>query len=78
MAIVFTGLSREKAWCNRRNGVRADGEVSNPYFALRIDPLTGSISKLVDRRSGKELLHPDRYGGNELVLEEEKIRIWKG
>lgn len=49
-----------------------EGEVSNRFFTLGIDPASGSISKLVDRRSGKTLLAPGRYGGNELVLEEEK------
>jgi alpha-mannosidase len=48
------------------------GDVSNKFFALDVDPATGSISKLVDRRTGRELLSSGRYGGNELVLEEEK------
>jgi alpha-mannosidase len=49
-----------------------EGEVSNPYFRLRVDASTGLVSELVDLRSGKNLLHTARYGGNELVLEEEK------
>src|SRR5262249_2636675 len=48
------------------------GASSSRYFDLTVDPATGSISKLVDRRTGQEVLNPGRYGGNELVLEEEK------
>ena len=47
-------------------------EVSSRFFTLAIDPGTGSISKLVDRHSTQELLDTSHYGGNELVLEEEK------
>lgn len=50
----------------------AKNEVSNHFFILRLDPATGSILGLVDRRSGVDLLDTTRYGGNELVLEEEK------
>lgn len=50
----------------------AKNEVSNPFFILRLDSATGSIVGLTDRRSGGELLDTTRYGGNELVLEEEK------
>ena len=50
----------------------ATNEVSNPFFILRLDLATGSIVGLTDRRSGTELLDTARYGGNELVLEEEK------
>lgn len=50
----------------------AKNEVSNSFFGMRLDPATGSIASLTDRRSGEELLDTTRYGGNELVLEEEK------
>jgi alpha-mannosidase len=50
----------------------ATDEVSNPFFVLRLNLATGSIAGLTDRRSGAELLDTTRYGGNELVLEEEK------
>jgi len=49
-----------------------EGGVSNRFFELQIDPATGSISKLVNRQDGEELIDPSHYGGNELVLEEEK------
>ncbi len=50
---------------------RARREISNRFFSLRLDPATGSISRLVDRRSGEQLLDTAHYQGNELVLEEE-------
>ena len=50
----------------------AGNEIANRFFRLRLDPATGVISSLVDRRSGEELLDTSRYGGNELVLLEEK------
>lgn len=48
------------------------GNVHTPFFDLRIDPSTGSIAALIDRRSGRDLLDTRYYGGNELVLEEER------
>lgn len=48
------------------------GPISNRFFTLRIDPATGEISSLTDRRSGKEMLDTRRYQGNEVILEEEK------
>ena len=48
------------------------GEVSNRFFSLTIDPATGSIAKLTDLQSERTLLRQARYGGNELVLEEEQ------
>jgi len=50
----------------------ATNEISNPFFILRLNLATGSIAGLTDRRSGVELFDTARYGGNELVLEEEK------
>ena len=50
----------------------AGNEISNRFFRLRLNPASGVISSLVDRRSGEELLDTRRYGGNELVLLEEK------
>jgi alpha-mannosidase len=47
-------------------------EISSKYFQLRIDAASGSIAQLRDRRSGREVLSASRYGGNEIVLEEEK------
>lgn len=46
-------------------------EISGNHYRLRLDPERGIISSLVDRRSGKELLSTEKYGGNELVFEEE-------
>jgi len=50
----------------------AQGEVSNRFFRSLIDPSTGSMSMLTDRQTGEEFLESSHYGGNELVLEEEK------
>jgi alpha-mannosidase len=50
----------------------ASGEISNRFFILRFDTSKGTIASLVDRRDGEELLDTRQYGGNELVLEEEK------
>jgi alpha-mannosidase len=50
----------------------AENEVSNRFFRLRLDPVTGAISSLVDCRSGQELLDVAHYQGNELVLVEER------
>lgn len=47
-------------------------EISNRFFRLRLDPARGVLASLVDLRSGQELLDTGRYGGNELVLVEEK------
>lgn len=49
-----------------------EGEITTPYFNLSIDAATGSISKLIDRRSGSAVLRISRYAGNELVLVQEK------
>jgi alpha-mannosidase len=35
--------------------------VSNDFFSLKVDPETGSITSIVDRRSGKELLDTRYY-----------------
>lgn len=48
------------------------GEISNQFFVLRLDPATGSIASIVDRRTDQELLDTSHYQGNELVFEEEK------
>ncbi len=50
----------------------ANEEISNRFFVLHLDRTTGLISSLVDRRSGRELLNTTHYGGNEVVLKEEK------
>jgi alpha-mannosidase len=50
----------------------ADNEVSNRFYALRLDPATGEIASLIDRRTGSELLDTRKYQGNEVVLDEEK------
>jgi alpha-mannosidase len=50
----------------------AGNEISNQFFRVRLDPTTGAISSLVDRRSGQELLDVAHYQGNELVLVEER------
>jgi len=46
--------------------------ISNQYFTIRLDLTKGTITSLIDRRTNQELLDTSRYGGNELVLEEEK------
>lgn len=46
-------------------------EITNSFFTLRLNPDTGLISSLVDRRSNKELLDAQNYEGNDLILEEE-------
>ncbi len=50
----------------------ARNEISNRFFRLRLDPARGVLASLLDLRSGQELLDTGRYGGNELVLVEEK------
>ena len=50
----------------------ASDEVSNRFYALRLDPATGEISSLTDRRTGTELLDTRHYQGNEVILAEEK------
>ena len=50
----------------------AKAEISNPFYSLRLDPATGDISSLIDRRTGTELLDTSHYQGNEVVLAEEK------
>jgi len=48
------------------------GEVTTPFFSLSLDPKSGSLRELIDRRTGKSLLAPGKYAGNEIVLEEER------
>lgn len=50
----------------------AKSEITNQYYALKIDPRSGSITSLKDRHSGRELLDTTKYLGNDLALEEEK------
>ncbi|MGH9655213.1 MAG: glycosyl hydrolase-related protein [Bryobacteraceae bacterium] len=46
-------------------------EITSHFFFLRVNPETGLISSLVDRRSNRELLDTQDYEGNDLILEEE-------
>jgi alpha-mannosidase len=50
----------------------AKGEISNRFFTLRLDLSKGTLSGLINRQTNQELLDTGRYGGNELVMEEEK------
>jgi alpha-mannosidase len=50
----------------------AGNEISNRFFAVRLDPQRGGLTSIVDRQTGNELLDTSRYQGNELVIEEEK------
>jgi len=50
----------------------AGDEISSRFFRLRLDRATGEIASLTDLRTGRELLDTSRYGGNELVLDEER------
>jgi alpha-mannosidase len=50
----------------------AKSEISNRFFTLRLDLAKGTLSGLTNRQTHQELLDTSRYGGNELVLEEEK------
>jgi alpha-mannosidase len=50
----------------------AKGEISNRFFTLRLDILKGTLSSLINRQTNQELLDTGRYGGNELVIEDEK------
>jgi alpha-mannosidase len=50
----------------------AKGEITNRFFTLRLDLAKGTLSGLINRQTNQELLDTSRYGGNELVLEEEK------
>ena len=50
----------------------AKPEISNRFYSLHLDPATGDISSLIDRRTGAELLDTSHYQGNEVVLAEEE------
>jgi alpha-mannosidase len=50
----------------------AKAEISNRFFTLRLDLSKGTLSSLMSRQTNHELLDTSRYGGNELVIEEEK------
>ena len=50
----------------------AKSEISNRFYTLRLDLSKGTLSGLINRQTHEELLDTSRYGGNELVLEEEK------
>ena len=60
------GLPQPSSWR------AAKGEISNRFFTLRLDLSKGTLSGLINRQANQELLDTGRYGGNELVLEEEK------
>lgn len=62
----IAGVAHQATWGTAKR------EISNQYYVLRIDPASGCISSLKDRRSGRELLDTTKYLGNELVLEEEQ------
>ncbi|MCX6623122.1 MAG: glycosyl hydrolase-related protein [Acidobacteria bacterium] len=50
----------------------APEQVASGHFELRLDRRKGTLAGIVDRHSGQELLDTSRYGGNELVLQDEK------
>ncbi len=46
------------------------GVLQSERFSLRVDPRTGAISSLVDRRSGRELIdHASEWQANQLICE---------
>ena len=50
----------------------AKSEISNRFFTLRLDLSKGTLAGLMNRQTHEELLDTSHYGGNELVIEEEK------
>jgi len=66
------GVAREPEWRP------APDEVSSRYFTLRLDPATGSLRSVIDRRTGQELFDVSAYCVNELVLAEERNPSMEG
>ncbi len=51
-----------------------ENSLENEFFAIRINPSTGYISSIVDKRNNKEILASE---GNELQLLEDKPTAWE-
>ncbi|MEN6601643.1 MAG: glycoside hydrolase family 38 C-terminal domain-containing protein, partial [Bryobacteraceae bacterium] len=66
------GMARAPEW---RPG---SDEVSNRFFTLRLDRVTGTLRSVVDRRTGQELFDASAYFVNELVLAEERDPSMEG
>lgn len=69
---AMDGIAEPPAW------KPAASEIANKYFTLTLDPATGAIRSLIDRRTGQELFDASRYFANELVLAEEKNPSMEG
>ncbi len=73
MGYVLFDLRQTRTRAPRSSLSAADGKLENALFRITVDPATGWIGSLVDKRTGRELLSGP---GNRLQLLEDEPDAW--